>query len=454
VRPTLLALVAVALLAPGCVVPPPAPASGAQAASGWALPASHDHKDPAAHSLAVGLRQVSFVDLRTLLAGEPGRASDVQFHGDLAAVAVNGGSGGFVLLNVSDPAHPRVLSRYRSGSEDNWYTKFSPDGRFVFLTANGNFAPANAASTLVSDVQSQTLTDAARGLQVVDVQDPLHPRLAGLLPSPIRVINCYPVDVAGTTYVFATVVDDRSPAAAVPSPGALQNYVSVLRLDASGPVAQLQEVARWAPDKALSGDTLAHDVYVETHPITGQRILYVGGWDSGAWLVDVTDPTAPKTLSHFVPSDVLQGAHTHTVKPHPGLVRGRHLTLVSPETFAGAPSGEYHLLDTTDPAHPVEVATWALPGNLTNPEALMWSPHEFTLANGLAYTSNYHGGTWILDLARGLAPVAAWAKAPDGWTPEPDAEKWAVDAEIAAWHDGDVYVADMGEGLVVLVPTA
>jgi hypothetical protein len=446
--PLLLALVLLA----GCLAatpPPAAPSPTAQQlAQAFAVTTDHDHKDPKAHDLALGLQQVGGVPLAKLTGGDGGRASDVQFFGTLAAVAVNGGAGGFDLVDVSDPAHPTVVSRYRSGSEDNWYVKFSPDGKFVFLTANGNFNPTNAAATLQQDVTSQTATDAARGLQAIDVRDPKAPALAAVFPSPIRVINCYPVLVQGVTYVFATVVDDRSPVAAVPSPGVLQNYVSVLKFDASGATPTLTEVARWTPDKAGAGDTLTHDVYVEEHPLTHQRILYVGGWDSGAWLVDVTDPTAPKTLSHVTPYDVAQGAHTHTVKAT--TVGGKPVMLVSPETFAGAPSGRYHLYDTTDPTRPTEIASWALPGNLTNPEALLWSPHEFTLANGRAYTSNYHAGVWVLDLARGLAPVAAWDEAGVGWAPAPASEHWAVDSETAVWHEGYVYDVDMGQGLVVL----
>lgn len=449
VRRVRLAAALVLLLLSGCVATPAHDGAAPRLPDGLALPPAHDHKDPHAHDLAFGLKQVGFMDLQTLFAAEPGRASDVQFFGDLAAVTVNGGAGGFVLVNASDPAHMKVLSRYRSGSEDNWYTKFSPDGKLVFLTANGNFNPQTAASTLAADAQSGTATDAARGLQIIDISDVLHPRLVGVYPAPIRVINCAAVTVNGVSFVFATVVNDRSPVGLVPAPGAISNFVSVLRLSMNGPAVGLQEVARWTPEKASSGDTLTHDLAIETHPLTGQRILYVAGWDSGAWLVDVTDPLAPKTLSHYAAPDIAQGAHTHTVKPHPGLVGGKHLTLVSPETFVGAPSGSYRLLDTTDPARPMELAAWSLPGNLTNPENLLWSPHEFTLHDGRAFTSNYHGGTWVLDLAGGLRPVAAWARAPDAWTPT-NAAKWAVDAETAVWHQGRIFVADMGEGLVVL----
>jgi len=128
-------------------------------------------------------------------------------------------------------------------------------------------------------------------------------------------------------------------------------------------------------------------------------------------------------------------------------VQGRHVSLASVETFAGEPSGHHYLLDTTDPAAPALLAQWRLPGDLVNDEPLLWSPHEFTLAEGKAYTSHFHGGAWVLDMANlTLAPVAAWAQAQP---PGPRA-RWSVDAETAVWRDGRLYVVDMGAGLVVL----
>ncbi|HUR68661.1 MAG TPA: hypothetical protein VM370_05390 [Candidatus Thermoplasmatota archaeon] len=422
------------LLLAGCATAP-APASPVL----LELPLDHDHAALAGHDLAQGLRRVGGIDLEALLAGEPGRASDLQFHEGLAAVAVNGGSGGFALL---DATSLKVLSRYRSGSEDNWYVKFTPDGRYILLTANGNFQAAPAAEGALEALTRGTLSHAARGLQVVDIADPSRPTLVGAYASPIRLINVATWESGGATYVAASVVGDRSIQGA-PAPGAVANGVDVLRLDDGGTPIR---VARWdvpgGPDPAI----LAHDLSVEIHPLTGQTILYVAGWDAGALLVDVSNPTAPRLIGAFDPMD--PAIHVHTVKPHPGLVEGRHLTLASPETFAGESSGRYHLLDTTDPAHPALVTTWDLPGNLTNAENLMWSPHEFSLAEGKAWTSNFHAGAIALDLRDELRPIAAWAAPPA--PPREGSAKWAVDVETVVWHDGLVYAVDMGRGIDVL----
>lgn len=414
-----------ALLLAGCAAPaasPPRPVAAPE------LVVDHDHAAAEGHDLAWGLEQVALVPASLLLGGEAARVSDVQFHGDLAAVTVNGGAGGFVLLDVADPDDVRVLSRYASGTADNWYTKFSPDGRFVVLTAN---APGSPTARPTAGV---------RGLHVVDVTDPNAPRLASAWPWPVRVVNVATADLAGGTFVFASVVAEQLGVAG-------QNHVAVLSLDDAG---RLAPVATWRPDAPEGKLVLLHDLAVEAHPVTGQALLYAAGWDAGAFLVDVTDPAAPREAGRWRPEGFPDaGLQVHTVKPHPGLVQGRHVAVASVETFGGEASGEHYLLDVTDPAAPALLARWSLPGGLVNDAPLLWSPHEFTLAEGKAFTSHFHGGAWVLDVANlTLAPLAAWAQA----QPEGPATRWSVDAETAAWREGRLYVVDMGAGLVVLRP--
>jgi hypothetical protein len=283
---------------------------------------------------------------------------------------------------------------------------------------------------------------------VVDVTDPAAPRLVGAFPAPVRVINAAPLLLDGQTWVFASVVEDRLPQA--PHPGAgLVNRVAVLRLvEGPGGAARLEEAARWVPDASPSDEVFPHDLAVETHPLTGQTLLYVANWMAGAWIVDVSDPSHPATLAK-VETDLALPAHTF--KPHPGLVDGRHLSLVGPETFAGEPSGAYVLADTTDPAHPVASGSWQLPGDLTNGESLLWSPHEFTLAEGKAYVSQFHGGAGVLSLRGGrLAPVAWRAAAFPGVG---KGARWASDVETFVRHGDYAYAVDMDGGLLVLRET-
>jgi hypothetical protein len=446
-------LLAVALLA-GCAQPAPAPADApplppAPFADAFAGQAGHDHQDPAAHAFSWGLDVAALVPRADLLGDEPGRLSDLQFHGTLATVTVNGGSGGFLLLDAADPLALRVLGRYRSGSEDNWYTKLTPEGGHVLLTANGGLQPAGIAAGLLEGARRGAASGAARGLHVVDVTDPAAPRLAGVFPASIRLINAAVAEVGGQTHVFASVAEDRL--AQTPHPGiGLANHVALLRLvEVPGGSVRLEEVARWMPGAAASDEVFPHDLAVETHPLTGQTLLYVANWMAGAWIVDVSDPARPATLAK-VETDLALPAHTF--KPHPGLVDGRHLSLVGPETFAGEPGGAYVLVDTTDPARPAVLDSWTLPGDLVNEENLLWSPHEFTLAEGKAYLSQFHAGAGVLSLRGGaLAPLAWRAAAFPGVGAD---ARWASDVETFVRHGDYAYAVDMGGGILVLRETS
>lgn len=407
--------------------------------------ADHDHRDPALHGLAANLELVSFLDAARLLGEEEARLSDLQFHDgrQLAAAAVNGRTGettgGFLLFDASLPGDLRLYARYRSGSEDNWYVKFSASGNHVFLTANGGQNATPALAALLESARWAVATAPARGVHVVNVSDPVSPSFSSFFPAPVRVINLAPwVARDGSEWLFASVVNDR---AGLPAPA---NHVAVLRFERG----RLTEAARWHP--AQGGATvLAHDLAVETHPVTGRDLLYAAYWEGGAYVLDVTEPATPTLVSHLPaegPAD-----RVHTFKPHPGLVGGRHLAVLAPETFAGEPSGTYRLVDVTDPAEPVAVANWTLPpGELANAESLLFSPHEFSLANGRLYASNYHGGAWVLDLAT-LRPVAAWQRALGDPARTGD---WAVDVETAVWHGGFLHLVDMNAGLIALRESA
>lgn len=402
----------------------------------------HDHLALEGHTLAWNMARVGGLDLDALLDGEAGRASDLQFHEDLAAVAVNAGAGGFVLLDASDPRNLTVLSRYRSGTDDNWYVKFTPDGRFIVLTANARLPPTPGAA--LADLTDPTLPHAARGLQVVDITDPSAPALAAVYPSPIRAINAATWEAGGATYVAASVITDRA-VGGFPKPGLVANEIHILRLDGAG---QPSLVARWGPPQDAGPEVFVHDLSVEVHPLTGATLVYAACWDAGAYLVDVSDPAAPTTVGSFRPEG--DTPQVHTVKPHPGLLGGKQYTLTSPETFADQASGRYHLLDTTDPSAPTLVATWEAPGALVNAEPLLWSPHESALSNGTAYTSDFHLGVVALSLPE-LTPIAAWAAPPEA--PREESARWAVDVETVVARDGFVYAVDMGRGLDVLALT-
>lgn len=411
----------------------------------------HDHRDGSLHQSVVGFTFRGFVDAATIVGDEPARFSDIQFYGNRSAVTINGrgggSSGGFALFDLGNEGLT-FLGRYRSGSEDNWYTKFTPTGRYVLLTANGASSPGQIVNGTLQTARSAAAAGGARGIHIVDVRNPAAPALVGFYPAPVRVINLatWP-GRDGHTYVAASMVQDRL-ATRLPTMDSKDlNFVSIFRLVGDDRAARLEEISRWQPqDAAGILDAFPHDLTISVNPFNGRHHLYVAYWDAGAYVVDVSDPTQPLQISRVKstgPED-----HAHTYKPHPTLLDGRLYAVVAPETFAGEAAGAFRVVDLTEMRSPRAVATWSPPPAPKNAEALLFSPHEFSLAEGRVFASNFHGGLWQLRLPD-LVPEARWDKSLGNPARTND---WAVDVASAYHHGNLVYAVDMNAGIITLEP--
>ncbi|MBI2077541.1 MAG: hypothetical protein HYT80_04095 [Euryarchaeota archaeon] len=412
------------------------------------LALDHDHKDPALHNASVGFDLVGFADAKVILGEELARFSDVQFVQEKAIVTLNGRAGstggGFVILDLSTLAAPTLVGRYRSGSEDNWYTKVSPDGKFVFLTANGNGSPTSTAGSVAGGGSP------ARGVHAVDITDPQQPTLAAFMAVPGRVVNLATwTDESKVTFLAASIVLDRTSTAAGPVDANDLNYVGIYTFEppaGSTSPGKIEELARWQPrDAAGVANAFPHDLAVGVHPLNGKQLLFVAYWDAGGYILDVTQPDRPEVGSRIPaegPTD-----HVHTFKPHRYLIGGRYYAVLAPETFGAEAAGEHRLFDITDARKPAFVKAWTPPpGDLVNPEPLLYSPHEFHLGNERLYASRFHGGVWVLGLPS-MEPIATWQKS----VGEPARTKdWAVDVSQVVWYNGNVFAVDMATGLLIL----
>jgi hypothetical protein len=410
------------------------------------LDADHDHADPALHNLGHGMAQVAWLDLLGTEQGPVQGAawlSDIQFHGALAFVAVRGGRGGFFVLDASE-VPPRVLSRYAAENSDSWYLKVSPRGDLVYLTVR----PRQDGGNLLDPTQpawSATGQACAAGVQAVDVRDPAHPALVGCYDLAPRTVNLWAAELAGREVLFAV---DRG---AGQYGAAMTDRVLALevqRADAAVAFVPLGVVyegpARVEPQRPL----FVHDLYVAQHPVTGQQVLYVANWEAGLALVDVTDPTQPRLLGAYDDPAPAIHLNVHTVKPHPGLLAGKQITVAAPEPLGPAESdAPVRVLDTTDPERVVQLGTWRL--ETTTPEPYSFSPHDFALADGKLYLSYFHAGVWVLDLADPAHPKPIAFAMPHERSAAVQAgmAHYVPRAETAALHGGLVWVSDMESGL-------
>lgn len=275
----------------------------------------------------------------------------------------------------------------------------------VKVAADGSFA-----------VVSQELgAPGENGIVVLGLADPAAPSIVAHYTQGLDagVHNVWIERLDGRDYVFV-VVDDPSPA------GGLR-IVDVT--DRSAP----REVASF-----YAGSSIVHDVYVR------DGLAFVSHWNAGLVILDVGNgtwggaPDAPVEVGRVV----TEGGNVHNAWYWPE----ERKVFVGEERF-GPPGSEgvMHVVDVTDPAAPVEVATFAVPG---------MTPHNFWLDEdgGVLFVGWYEKGLRAVDVGGTLEGDLTGQGRELGFA-IPSGQRGAANVWAPQLHQGVVYISDIPNGL-------
>lgn len=346
--------------------------------------------------------------------------------GETAFVAVGDG---FVTVDVSDPATPRVLARRRD------------------LAADREAGPLVSVLDVALDGEELLVSGPAqrgslRGLLVFDVSDPAAPeRVTAFAETAFTIHNAEFAD--GYAYLTNNASPDRP----------LTIYDTTTTVDGT---RQPTEVARWSPlsyDAPVDGwdevgflPGVLHDVTV-----TGD-VAYCAYWDAGTWLVDVSDPTAPAhlgragdySLARVVELANSPGEFSRLYGEAPGNDHyaaasddGRLLAVGGeawddPETEGGGPAG-IDIYDTSDPTAPTRLATIDHePADDTTRAGTWVTAHNFEIRDRKLYSAWYDAGVKVHDLSDPSNPELL------SWWLQPDVARFWT-ARVAA--PGETFVA-------------
>lgn len=446
-------------------VPPPVPPSAADRI-GEPIVQTHEHSDPTLHNASYGMRLVghSYAHPNGTIPEGVGY-TEFAWNDGWVYLCRAGAEGGFVILDARDPARPAPVAAIDGlGCFD---VKASRDNTLVFWAQQRQ--PVNDTSKVVGGPDY-----APRGAFVVDVSDKAAPRTVGFLPLPpngVHTLRYYCMEdaepaeptapCAGRELLFLQTYDlheeplalrELKPVGSVLEPLAPHNpatqklvILDVVRT-ASGvelrPVGQIQE-----QPGAVSRKFRPHDSFPTWREDVG-HVLYVSYWDYGVLLYDINDPAGPRLLSRF--DDFIPSPHvaTHFAMPQKEPIGNRTILVAEPELEVAADAGQWTLVDYTDPAAPLKVGWWSLPGLVFIDSPFRFSPHNFNVVNDRIYAAHYHAGIWVVDIRDPEEPASAGFYLPH--MPRPGFAGDIPDVFSARQHDGLVYASDSATGLYIL----
>jgi hypothetical protein len=269
-----------------------------------------------------------------------------------------------------------------------------------------------------------------RGLGIYDISAPAHPKRIGTLPMAGKGVHRMWYTGGSYAYISAQAEGYRG-----------QIMLIVDLADPSRP----EIVGRWAvPGSAATEQPTSPpgQLYQTHHPTVCNDRAYVGCWDWGAAIVDVSDVTSPTLVSHagpWITAD--EGGATHTALCLPD----RHLMVVTDEALLSNPKPKnVRIFDISDETQPVQLAIFPTPeGN--HAERGRFGPHNLHENQPGAFQSDryvavsyFNAGIRLYDIADPAHPreVANLEPEPPPGQPQPIVNDLYIDA------NGIVFASD------------
>jgi hypothetical protein len=381
----------------------------------------HSHRDPKQHK---NLSTPNFVELgyNPMITDYYGKTAGDHFCGDvkekdgrtLSVVHSWGSDVAFVLVDVTDPAHPEKVGELVMANTQVYDIGLSADFHYVAMSTSpfDSGPDQNQADVPPIDHKAQTAVwrdfctgqsfsigpeaglPYACGVVLVDISNVRNPSVADFRQLPVIGSHSVHVDtVKGQTFITVSVDNAASTAS-------YYGFFQILPT-AAGAKLNLVGVYNYVPEsqsKLAPSVGLHMDGTVAEHPVTHQRLAWLAMRGAGFTIVNLDNPATPQFVANFRPFPM----GIHSVLPLKELWDGRHYTILGEEcggATRGNPSCLIMVVDTTDPAKPTFVGAWTLPVPVQWREGLEFSMHYYDVFNRTLFVTTYHGGLWAIDLS-------------------------------------------------------
>ena len=339
----------------------------------------------------------------------------IMVHRGYAYIGELAAGGGTQIVDVRDPKHPR-----RVGRLEGYPGAYSPKTQV-------------ADDQLIVNYEARTGAAAAVGFAIWDVSRPETPTRVGMLETGGK--GPHRMWYISGSYLYASMIPDDFPRR------------TLVIFDVSDP-ARPREVTRWRPE-LTEPDGMSYGLH---HPIVIGDIAYMGWWDYGVIIADVTQRDQPRQIGQVGGWAAQGGGHTHTALP---LIE-RNLMVVTEE--AGDVDGEesrkfIRIFDIEDLAAPRELAKCPVPAGDYGRNHVRYGPHNVHenrpgsfQSEGTIYATYFGAGLRVYDVSDARRPQER-----AHFVPEPDTAGYTPINDLFVDAQGLVYLTDRRDGNLYIV---
>lgn len=345
--------------------------------------------------------------------------------GDTVFVGHTGsGRFGTTIFDASDPREPRVISQIERPPGTHTH-KVQVDGDIMVVNHEKN--PREDDAIVWS-----------AGVELIDISDPRAPSRIGFFPTWGE--GVHRMSFGAGPYVFASSTAD----------GYIGRILFVL--DISDPTKPSEKGRWWLPGTHHAGGEQpdwneAEREYAMHHALVRGERAYVTWWDAGMVILDTSDVSKPKMISHLR-LDPSESACTHTALPLP---ERNLLVLVdeSTEDECQEVQKQVRVVDISDEAKPVVVSFFPVPeGDFCN-RGGRFGPHNVhenragrMVDLNTIYLTYFNAGLRIIDISDAMKPREIAYCVPDA----PPGQKTIQLNDLVVKSDGIIFASDRISG--------
>ena len=235
----------------------------------------------------------------------------------------------------------------------------------------------------------------------------------------------------------------------------MKGYVGNLAmiLDLKDP-SRPEEVGRWwMPGQWIGGgetpswNGTAHRCH---HPIRNGDRLYVSYWHGGFVILDISDMSKPKLVSHVDWSPPYPSP-THTTLPMPGRLMDRDIMVVTDEEaqkLSPTPQAFLWVVDISEETRPTPISTFLAPQEGESNHGGRFGAHQPAeqVYSNILYVTWFAGGLRAIDFSNPYLPTEVGT-----YIPLPGkGQKTVQSNDVFQRDDGLLFLIDRLDGLEIL----